>query len=177
MKSLIATVALMAATAGTALAQPGLSDGEPLPTAPAPKTTEWYGWEILTADGAAFTVAAATHHGEIALAWIGTGAVVHASHDNYGRSAVSVLLRVGLPVLGASLGAANSHGCSGDWCGLNDVVAGGLIGMGTAEVIDVVMANEEHEVAPARPARPARGWTPVASVRHSGATVGFSAQF
>jgi hypothetical protein len=182
MKHLIATVVVAAVTSGTAFAQPALTpastpagtNAEALPAAPAVTESEWYGWQILLADGATFGMAAVTEQGEIALGWIGTGAVVHAAHGNYGRSVASVGLRVGLPLLGASAGAASASGCTGDFCGLGDVLVGGLVGMGAAEVIDLVMANDEHDIAPPRKSQ---SWTPVASVRHSGATFGIAARF
>jgi len=173
MKHLIVTVLFAAVTSGTALAEPpGMTAA--LPAAPAPTESEWYGWQILIADGATLGIAAATEQGELALGWIGTGAVVHTAHGNYGRAVASVGLRVALPLLGASAGAASAQGCTGDFCGLGEVLVGGLVGMGAAEVIDLVMAKDEHEIAPPRPSR---SWTPVASVRHSGATFGIAARF
>ena len=48
-------------------------------------------------------------------------------------------LRASLPLVGALLGADSASGCKGDWCGLGDVVAGGVIGMASAELIDVAL--------------------------------------
>ena len=73
--------------------------------APAPATqSEWYGSQILLADSGVLGLAIATKQADVALAWVGTGAVVHASHDHYGRAATSVALRLGLPILGMSVG-------------------------------------------------------------------------
>ncbi|MGE5186901.1 MAG: hypothetical protein ACM31C_32845 [Acidobacteriota bacterium] len=174
MNKLAVAFVLAAVTGGTAVAEPVLSPPSLTEPAPAPvKQTEWYGWQILAADGATFALAAGTEHGEIAFGWIGTGAAIHAAHHNYTRSLLSVGLRVGLPILGASVGAANSQGCTGDLCGLGDVLVGGMVGMGAAEIADLVLATDEREVAPV----PTRSWTPVASVRHSGATFGIAARF
>jgi hypothetical protein len=128
---------------------------------------------VLAADGATFGVAAVTKNGELALGWLASGAVVHLAHRNYGRAAASVGLRLGLPLIGAAIGNSTANGCTGDWCDVGPTLLGGLLGMGAAEVIDLVIAKDEHEVAPA----PSRSWTPVASVRHSGATVGIAARF
>jgi hypothetical protein len=99
---------------------------------------------------------------------------LHAAHGNSGRAVASVGLRVGLPLLGATLGASAAQGCQGDWCGLGDVLVGGLVGMGAAEVADLLMATDEHAIAPASGSR---SWTPVASIHHSSATVGIAARF
>jgi hypothetical protein len=173
-KQLITIAVVAAVTSRTALAQPSATNTEPVPAAATATVSDWYGAQILLSDGAAFGAAIATKHGEIAFAWVGTGAVVHAAHDHYGRAVASGGLRVGLPLAGLFLGAASSRGCTGDLCDLGPALAGGLIGMGTAEVVDLVMASDEREVAPSAPAK---GWTPVASVRHSGATFGIAARF
>jgi hypothetical protein len=119
-------------------------------------------------------LALAVKQGEVALGWIGTGAMVHAVHGKFGRSAASVGLRVVLPLLGAMAGASGTHDCTGDFCGFGGLIAGGLAGAGVAEVIDLVMATDEHEVAPAKASK---SWAPVASVRRSGATFGIAARF
>jgi hypothetical protein len=77
------------------------------------------------------------------------------------------------PLIGLTLGAASAKGCTGDWCGFGPAVAGGLIGMGAAEVVDLVDATDEREIAPVRAPR----WQPVAKVNHSTATFGVSARF
>jgi hypothetical protein len=172
MKHLVAMFVFVAVTSGTALAQPTSTNVEALPAAPT--ESEWYGWQILLADGATFGMAVATKKGELALGWIGTGAAVHGAHKHYGRSVASMGLRVALPIIGASLGASNAQGCTGDLCDVGPALAGGLIGMGAAEIVDLVMATDEHEVAPLQSSKT---WTPVASVRHSGATFGIAARF
>jgi len=165
MKNLV--VALVLATAGTAAAQPAETPAK-VPTA-----SEWYGWQILGADAAVFTTAAVTHDGTIALGWIGSGAVVHVAHGHNGRAVGSVAARVGLPFLGIMLGAASAKGCNGDFCALGPAVLGGLAGMGTAEVIDLVNAKDEREIVPVSASR----WQPVAKVSHSSATFGVAARF
>jgi hypothetical protein len=67
-------------------------------------------------------------------------------HGNVGQGLASAVLRAGLPLLGVFLGAASASGCKGDWCGLGDVVAGGAIGMVSAELIDVALLA--HDSAP-----------------------------
>jgi len=164
----------LAAPAPTALplATPALT--QPSPKAPAPTELKWYGWQVLLADGAILGFAVLSRQADVAVGWVGAGAAVHAGNGHYGRSAASVGLRVALPFLGAALGASGSRGCTGDFCGLGDVVGGALVGAGIAEVVDLVMATNEHEVAPPKPST---SWTPVASVRPAGATFGIAARF
>lgn len=176
---LVATVLVAAAilaTAGTAHAQ--FAARQPLPATAEATTTvterDWYGWEIVAADGAVLGMSVAARDGHIALAWLGSGAFVHAAHGHSGRAATSVALRVGLPLGGIALGLASAKGCSGELCDLGAAVAGGLVGMGVAEIADVAMATDETTiVVPVRPAR----WTPVASVKSQSATIGFAATF
>lgn len=169
MKNLV--VALVLATAGTAAAQPAETPAQPAPSVPT--ASEWYGWQILGADAAVFTTAAVTENGVIALGWVGSGAVVHAAHGHTGRAVGSVAMRTAFPLLGLMLGAASAHGCTGEWCGVGPALAGGLVGMGTAEVVDLVYAKDEIEIAPVKTPR----WQPIASVRHSSATFGVAARF
>ena len=168
MKILVAIV-VVAAASTTALAQPALT----APSAPPVTTTEWYGWQVAAADGAALGIGIASEQPEIALGWIGTGAAVHAVHHHYGRAVLSVGMRLGLPILGMAIGESSAKGCNGDLCDLGPTLAGGLVGMGAAEIIDLVQSTDEHEVLPA----PSRSWTPVASVRHGGGTLGIAARF
>src|SRR5262249_911775 len=118
---------------------------EPATSLPA-ASSQWYGWQILLSDAAVFSFAGLTHNASIAYGWVGGGAIVHLGHGNVGPGLASAVLRVGLPLVGLSLGAASASGCAGDWCGLGDVVAGGLIGMASAELIDVALLA--HDSAP-----------------------------
>jgi hypothetical protein len=111
--------------------------------------------------------------GTLALGWVATGAIVHASHHNYGRAIGSVLMRVGFPLLGVALGAASANGCSGDLCALGPAILGGFIGIGTAEVVDLVVAREEVE----QPIAPARHWSPVVTARSSAVSFGVAGHF
>ena len=174
MKHLVLGLALVAVTSANALAQAPGETVQMLPSASVPTVSDWYGWQLLLVDGATLGLSLGAHNGDLALAWIGTGAAVHAAHGHYGRSVASVGMRVALPVLGVYLGAASAQGCTGeDLCALGPAIVGGLIGMGTAEVIDLAMSSDEHEAAPA----PTRSWTPVASIRHQSATFGIAARF
>ena len=173
MKNLV--VALVLATAGTAAAQPAETPAQPAPTVPT--ASEWYGWQIMAADAATFTLAGVSENGVIALGWVGSGAVVHAAHGHTARAVGSVAMRTAFPLLGVALGAASASGCDhGDgesWCAVGPAIAGGLIGMGAAEIIDLVDAKDEVAIGPVKTSR----WQPVASVHHSSATFGVAARF
>ena len=118
-------------------------------TSPPATGSQWYGWQILISDAAVFSFAGLTHNAGVAYGWVGSGAIVHWGHGNVGRGLASAALRVGLPLVGLYLGAANARGCQGDWCDLNDTVTGGLIGMGAAELIDFALLAHESAPTPA----------------------------
>jgi hypothetical protein len=120
------------------------------PDTPAPAASpHWYGWQILLGDAAVFSLAGFAKNPSVAYGWVGSGPFVHFGHGNVGRGLGSAALRVGLPLLGVAVGAASASGCHGDWCGLGEVVGGGLIGMATAELIDVVGLAYDSAPAPA----------------------------
>jgi hypothetical protein len=96
-----------------------------------------------------FSFAALTQSTSVAYGWVGSGSIVHFGHGNPGRGIASAVLRVSLPLAGLFAGEASAKGCHGDWCGIGDVVAGGLIGMGSAELIDVVLLARDSAPTPA----------------------------
>jgi hypothetical protein len=120
---------------------------DPATTRPA-TSSQWYGWQILISDAAVFSFAL-TGNASAAYVWVGSGAIVHFGHGNVGRGIASAALRVGLPLLGLSAGMASARGCQGDWCGAGEVIAGALIGMGSAELIDVALLARESAPSPA----------------------------
>src|SRR4051812_16722699 len=68
------------------------------PETPTPPTavSQWYGWQILVADGTVLGLAVATRSSGVAYGCLGSGAVVHWTRGNVGRGLASVALRVGL---------------------------------------------------------------------------------
>jgi hypothetical protein len=118
------------------------------------EVTNWYGWQTLTTDGAAFTLAVAVAAvneggkpvvGVTALAtYLAGGPIVHAAHGNWGRAFGSLGLRLGAPIAGAFLGAALEDCRGGDFCGFSGAAVGLVVGMGTAIVLDAaVLAREK----------------------------------
>jgi hypothetical protein len=134
------------AAAAIPLAPPSMVAPRDPATSPPAASSQWYGWQILLSDAAVFSFAGLTRNASVAYGWVGGGAIVHLGHGNVGRGVASAALRAGLPLVGAYLGAASASGCTGDWCGLGEVLAGGAIGMVSAELIDVALLA--HDSAP-----------------------------
>jgi hypothetical protein len=205
--SLLAALALTATTLSPVLARAdeplvaegsmrrGGDDGAPIaampPAQPAPEADqsqtvqEWYGYQNLAADGAAFALAMAagsTENREAgnALGWLSFGTyvlaspIIHGLHGGgVGRSLASGAMRLGLPVLGAVIGGsmASCDGREGCWDDLGGIALGGLIGIGTAIVIDdLALSVEEHHVE-----RPM--WTPTVAPSAGGMTFGVAGTF
>jgi hypothetical protein len=89
------------------------------------------------------------------------GPVVHVAHGNYGRAAISLGLRVLLPIVGANVGVAFSS-CDrnqtfANLCYLDDMAAGFLVGAATAAAADNLLVTPwttaTTETAPARTTR------------------------
>ena len=73
------------------------------------------------------------------------GPLVHVAHRNYGRAAISVGLRVLLPIVGANVGVAFSS-CDrgkdfGSLCYLDDMAAGFLVGAAVAATADNLLVT------------------------------------
>jgi hypothetical protein len=127
------------AAATIPLAPPSMTAPRDPATSPPAASSQWYGWQIVLSDAAVFSFAGLTQHASVAYGWLGGGAIVHFGHGNVGRGLGSAALRAGLPLVGVYLGAASASGCRGDWCGLGEALAGGLIGIVSAELIDVAL--------------------------------------
>jgi hypothetical protein len=156
-----------------------------------PTLPRWYGWQILTADAVAFTVAiagAATNGSgsdDVAVTGLASfvlgGPIIHAAHGRGRIALASAGLRVALPVLGAVIGASAAPHCpspgaptSGDqtigFCvdpAAIDAIYGMLIGMVVATSIDAAALSWDRVPAPPDTAstRPTLHLAPVAFVR------------
>jgi hypothetical protein len=121
----------------------------------APQQPETYTLHILAADavsvGILVTSAAIdgassddTFANGLAFAGLGGlalgGPIVHAVHGHWGRGAASLGLRVVLPLVGASIGAATAD-CQKDefLCGLSELALGYVIGEATAITLDAAV--------------------------------------
>jgi hypothetical protein len=78
-------------------------------------------------------------------AYVLGGPIVHGAHGYWGRAAVSLVLRGGLPLAGAALGAS---GCGGGSDCANGVATTAILGMAIASLIDLAALSWE----PATPA-------------------------
>jgi hypothetical protein len=105
------------------------------------------------------------------------GPVVHIAHENYGRAAGSLGLRVGGPILGGALGCA-ADDSSGMFGCLGGLALGVFLGTLTAVVVDsAALAYEKvPETAASRTPR-ISVTTNVALTRKGGAIVGLSGNF
>jgi hypothetical protein len=147
------------------------------PASEPPSVSTSYGGQIVLADlGAILVGSIATgtsgSGAPILLMWSFASPVVHAVHGHPGRAAGSVLLHVGLPILGGALGVA-LESCGGggeyDLCGLEGLLAGGLLGMVAATTIDAAVLAQSSDLPPGRLAH-ARGpaSAPILSVGRNG---------
>lgn len=158
---------------------------EPPPVAP-PSGRTWYGWQNLTADGAAVVflvfAAGASGQGNDSLAWASLttyalgGPIIHLAHGNPGTALGSVALRVGAPIGGAMLGCGAGGG-DGEFGCLGGAALGFLAGYVTAVAVDAgALAYEEHE-APRGYSKARPLVVPTAGLTRHGGTLGLQAIF
>jgi len=154
-------------------APPEAATEPPASAPPAPAALEWYGWEILAADGAgialgfAASAAGASQVGAVyGLTYWAVPPFIHILHQNPWRGGQSFLLRLGLPFAGALVGGIAGAGAGADFFGFGPVLyvmSGFVIGALSAIVIDIAfLAWGPARPAPARPASAALHLVPVA---------------
>jgi hypothetical protein len=120
----------------------------------------WYGWQSLSADGAALLLLVAagassdqkSHisdvfgYGALGLYLVG-GPVTHLAHGNPGRGLGSLAFRAGLPVVFGAVGSTLED-CSGendyDLCGLPGAILGGVVGIATAITLDATLLSYDE---------------------------------
>jgi hypothetical protein len=127
------------------------------------ETLPSYRGQIVGVDAAALglvVVGAAGGNGAAglgALTYVFGGPIVHLAHGNGERAGQSLAMRVGLPLIAGYIGYKMEPECRGDVCGEDQVVgmlAGGLIGIVTASVLDATyLGASERRVK-------TRAWTP-----------------
>ncbi len=162
---------LLLLTAPSALAAPfkPRADGM-VPANPEAEGTgdelDWYGGPILLSDALSFGLAMFALKGEDNLAllavsagtWVGGPALVHRLNGHLGRSAISVSMRVLVPLAGALAGSAlgeSRAGCGFFGCGFEYGMQGFLLGALTSIIADQVLAIERRPRAtPDTPAGP-----------------------
>jgi hypothetical protein len=128
------------------------------PPSPSAPSRQWYGYQLMLADATSvgFTVLALRNE-RLDYAAIGgaasillTPAIMHAIHGNALRAVASLFMRIAIPVtIGLVWHAANPCRPNEWFCGLDAVVFGGGIGLGTAMVIDWIWASKSPAPTPA----------------------------
>ena len=174
MRYLLAAALAIVATSTAAHADPpSLTE----PVAPAASgATESYALQTLAMDGASLAlIAAGSKSG--ALVGIGIGMYfagapgVHLYHHQTGHMGTSLLLRVGLPLIGAMVGhALTANDTEGD-ADIAGPALGVVVGAAAASLIDAgALARQPVESAPR--------WTPtIGTTRQGGFTAGIAARF
>lgn len=169
---------------------PALAAAEPAAASPRREQRDtWYGWQTLSADGAALTLGAAgiasgaaAGSGELmatavllgGASFVLTTPILHASHGRAGRGVASFAMRSGGMFVSAVTGVAlytgiacntSSTACAGELGGLDENLIGGGLGLGigalTSIAIDAAALAWEPEPATAEPASQAAvRWSP-----------------
>jgi hypothetical protein len=144
-----------AVTASPTFAPPGMVPTTP--AAAAESEIESYRWQIAFADTASIVLLVSHTNATAtvgALTYLLAGPVIHGAHDEGGRTAASLALRVGLPLLtaaGLTALAAHQNTCAPDDndCDSGALIAaveGLLVGGLAAMVIDTTLLARPHVV-------------------------------
>jgi hypothetical protein len=140
---------------------PSVGDAPLSPTdskTPAPEEPSglWYGWQTLATDGGVLLLMVVVGSTELsngggAAPWVVGltayalgGPIVHLAHGNPGRGALSLAMRLGMPLLFGYLGV-QAEGCrsGSEFCGLGGALIGGSLGIITAITIDAAFVARE----------------------------------
>jgi len=157
MKCALVIVTLLAMTSSVRAEEPAWVIVPPSLTPPAPPPVElqrveqWYGHQTILVDLASaggivvgiVSESAAPAILGLAGFWLGAPAV-HLAHGESGRAVASFLMRPGLVVGGAYLGAGLEDCGSGgsEFCGLGGALLGSVVGLGVASAIDAAWSYE-----------------------------------
>jgi hypothetical protein len=200
-RSLASLVSLLLAT-GTALAEPDSGSSAPGLTPPAaspgqaqvadppyhegqPGTneSEWYGLSILLVDGLivggsalALDLESDDMLATVAAAWVLGGPIGHLVHGEMRNAAMSLGLRLGLPLLGGYLGktiAGDCFECNGPHA-LEEILAGVLLGTLAASLIDMSVVARTRST---RKRVDSTAWAPQLGVSGSQVTAGVAGWF
>jgi hypothetical protein len=199
---LLASLVSLVLVAGTASAEPDSASLAPGLTPPAatppaaqvadppdhesqPGTgeSEWYGVSILLVDGLivggsalALNMDSDDMFTAVAAAWVLGGPIGHLVHGEMRNAAISLGLRLGLPVLGGYLGRASAGDC---WeCngphGLGETIAGVLLGTLAASLLDMSVVARTRST---RKRVDTTAWAPQLGVSGSQVTAGVAGWF
>ena len=147
----------------------------PLVAAPAPALVparRWYGYQLMLSDATMVGLAFALDSPEIAFGVLAAPAVIHGLHHNTGMAIASPFLRIGLPVLGATVGASAAQ-CTDndstflDFCPLGEMIIGAYVGLLVAGVVDYAAAWQV-DTTPTIPTTAARRSSPRVTLSTAG---------
>jgi len=166
---------------------------------PAPSSDEavgsdggrWYGWQIMLSDVLGVVTVVGGSRVEPGLAVLGplvylaVPPIIHTFHD--GPALASLGVRAGLPVAAGFVGYVATTGCAANdessepnFCRLGGVIAGALLGMLGAMVVDMALIAYEPSRGSARARSPSPALAsgqPSIGLRRGGATLGFGGAF
>lgn len=130
------------------------TEAQPAPPPPARRPTrgDWYGWQILVADGSSLMMM------PIKVGYVGyfvAAPVVHFGHERWSTGVTSAGLRVVAPAVGI-FAVATMRSCRGALCGHEGVFAAALGGALAMGIDAAVLAREDAPADAAAPAYEAR---------------------
>jgi hypothetical protein len=177
------TAGLLVAALLAVGARPARAD-EPAAWGVAPPPAEaWYGGDVLAADGLGLLLimgcakVVSGHGGDWSAACVApyllAGPIAHTTHDQMGRAAISLGVRIVLPVVGYAIGGL--YPCKD--CFIPNEVPGALIGAAAAMVVDLFMAYEPAVPPPRTAPRRASDITPSVALAGGNLSVGVSGWF
>jgi hypothetical protein len=166
MRAFALVAGLAAGGALFARSTPSLADDTPSSAPPAVDATPrgrplvWYGWQTLLVDaamtGGFFAVDSGAFRTFLGGAYLASGPIIHAAHDQGAVAVLSIAVRLFLPLVGASVGASTAtcngaqeaaaeqngdfHSCS--TVPLLGAIAGAGVGALSAMVVDAAMSWE-----------------------------------
>jgi hypothetical protein len=150
------------------------------------RRSHWYGWQTLATDGVTVTLLAsgiAAQRGALVAFGAATfalgGPIVHLAHGRGDAAAASLGIRVGVPFVGAFVGAVieDCRHSDNEGCPLEGAAIGLLAGTGAAMILDTVFLAHE-DIPREQPQRTARlSVSPSVSVTKSSGTMGLTGTF
>ncbi|MBI5536709.1 MAG: hypothetical protein HY898_28575 [Deltaproteobacteria bacterium] len=150
--------------------------------------SHWYGWEIILSDVASLSVLgigaasgddAGASMGISILGYVFVPPTLHLAHNNYGRAGLSLLTRIGFPVVGALIGYEdeNCSSSSDRSCGSDGAVIGGIVGLGTAMILDAALLARDYAPKDQAPSSASMRWTLAPSMGKSRGGLSFGGVF
>ncbi|HTR53267.1 MAG TPA: hypothetical protein VMJ10_21375 [Kofleriaceae bacterium] len=156
-------------------ATPDATQASPPGLTPAEPTHRSYGLQVLAVDALSLGLMVGGGGGVMsevgALGYAFGGAAIHLGHDRNGQALGSVLLHVGLPVLGGYIGYRMNYPNDDDEGPIISTFLGIAVGVAAATTIDATILAHDEDPAPPR-------WSPTfARTPRGGMTFGLARTF